>query len=555
MTPAPAPDLLVIGGYRYHPGTPAPVPGGLAVTDGQISALAADTDLRALRGPRTEVLDLDGGLVLPGFQDAHAHPAQGGVQRGRCDLTGDKHPAGYAATVRRYAAALPHPAWVLGGGWSMDAFPGGLPTAVELDVLTGGRPAYLPNRDHHTAWVNTAALRHARITDETSDPVDGRIERDAGGHPTGALHEGAMDLVAALLPPTSAAELRSGVLTGQHHLHSLGITAWQDALIGASSLMPDFYDAYRSLDQDRLLTARVVGSLWWDRFLGLDQLDFLCDRRSAAAGHRFRAGTVKIMLDGVCETGTASMLADYLDPSGSPTGNTGLRFVATDALPAIAIALDAAGFQIHLHALGDRAVRDALDALHAARVANGPSDRRHHIAHLQVVHPDDVPRFGALEVTANCQALWACAEPVMTELTLPVLGEPRGSWQYPFASIAATGGRLALGSDWPVSSPAPLAIVQTAVTRTVPGDPDSRPFLPGERLGLAAALTAATAGGAYVNHLDDLTGRLAVGYAADLAVLDRDPFLVPVREIDHTRVLAAFVDGVCVHRADSLRAD
>ena len=550
-----APDLVVVGGYRYHPGSAAPVPGGLAVADGRICALGTDAELRSLRGPATTVVDLGGGLVLPGFQDAHVHPGQGGLERGRCDLTGASDRDGYAAAIRRYAATLPVDGWVLGGGWSMDAFPGGVPTADELDALTGGRPAYLPNRDHHSAWVNTAALRRAQITERTPDPADGRIERDGGGHPTGALHEGAMDLVAAVLPPTSAAELRSGILTGQRYLHSLGITAWQDAIVGASSLMPDFYDSYRSLDADRTLTARVAGSLWWDRFSGLEQLDFLRDRRSAALGRRFRAATVKIMLDGVCETRTASMLTDYLDPSGPATGNTGLRFVDTDALPAIAVALDAAGFQIHLHALGDRAVRDALDALQAARAANGPSDRRHHIAHLQVVHPDDVARFGALGVTANCQALWACADPVMTELTLPVLGEPRASWQYPFASIAAAGGRLALGSDWPVSSPDPLAIIQTAVTRTVPGDPDSRPFLPGQRLGLAAALTAATAGGAYVNHLDDLTGRLAVGDAADLAVLDRDPFQVPAREIADSRVLAAYVGGRCVHRADSLRAD
>ncbi len=544
----------MVGGFRYHPGSPGPVPGGLAVTAGRIVALGADSDIRALLGPGTAVVDLDGGVVLPGFQDAHVHPGQGGLERGRCDLTGAHDRAGYAAAIRSFAASRPEDGWVLGGGWSMDAFPGGVPTSAELDALTGGRPAYLPNRDHHSAWVNTAALRRAQITDRTPDPTDGRIERDADGHPTGALHEGAMELVAAVLPPTSTAELRSGILTGQRYLHSLGITAWQDAIVGPSSLMPDFYPAYRSLDDDRLLTARVAGSLWWDRFSGLEQLDFLQHRRAAATGRRFRAGTVKIMLDGVCETATASMLADYLDPSGAPTGNVGLRFVEPERLPEFAVGLDAAGFQIHLHALGDRAVRDALDALAAALAANGPSDRRHHIAHLQVVHPDDVPRFGSLDVTANCQALWACAEPVMTELTLPVLGEPRASWQYPFASIAAAGGRLALGSDWPVSSPEPLAIIQTAVTRTVPGDPESRPFLPEQRLGLSTALTAATAGGARVNHLDDVTGRLAVGYAADLAVLDRDPFTVPAREIAETRVLATYVEGVCVHREDSLPA-
>ena len=540
------PELIIVGGTRF--GTAGAEPGGLAVIDGLISAVGPDDELRNLAGPRTEVVDLAGGFVLPGFQDAHVHPGQGGWERAGCDLTGSGGRAGYVARITAHAATLPVGGWVLGGGWSMDAFPGGVPTAGELDPLTGGRPAYLPNRDHHSAWVNTEALRRAGIDAHTPDPVDGRIERDAAGNPTGALHEGAMHLVGAIVPTPDIDDLRRALLTGQAYLHSLGITGWQDAIVGDSPLMPDFFDAYLELDAAGLLTARVAGALWWDRGAGVEQLPFLVDRRAQSGGARFSAPAVKIMLDGVCETGTAALLADYLH-DGRPDGNRGMFFVDPDRLADYATALDAAGFGIHLHALGDAAVRVALDALEYARKENGPSDNRHHIAHLQVVDPADVPRFGRLDVTANCQALWACADPPMTELTLPVLGEPRSSWQYPFGAIHAAGGRLALGSDWPVSSPDPLAIVQTAVTRTVPDEAGGSPFLPGQRLDLTVALTAATAGSAHVNRLDDRTGRLRPGFAADLALLDRDPFTVLPTEIADLQVVGTIVAGRWVHRA------
>ena len=541
-----APELIVVGGTRFGPA--GPEPGGLAVTDGLISALARDDELRDLAGPGTEIVDLAGGFIMPGFQDAHVHPGQGGWERAACDLSGSGGRAGYAARIAAHVATLPADGWVLGGGWSMDAFPGGVPTAAELDPHTGGRPAYLPNRDHHSAWVNTAALLRAGIDASTEDPIDGRIERDGAGNPTGALHEGAMQLVGSIVPAPSLDDLKRALLAGQAYLHGLGITGWQDAIVGESPLMPDFFDTYTALDAAGLLTARVAGALWWDRAAGAGQLPYLIDRRERAGGARFNAPAVKIMLDGVCETGTAALLADYLR-DGRPDGNRGMFFVDPDRLAEYATTLDAAGFGIHLHALGDAAVRVALDALEVARKTNGPSDNRHQLAHLQVVHPADVPRFAQLDVTANCQALWACADAAMTELTLPVLGEPRSSWQYPFGAIHAAGGRLALGSDWPVSSPDPLAIVQTAVTRTDPDDPGGPPFLPGQRLDLAVALTAATAGGAHVNRLDDRTGRLQPGFAADLALLDRDPFTVPPTELGALRVVGTVVAGRWVHRA------
>jgi predicted amidohydrolase YtcJ len=536
-------DLILLGG-RVHQVTPTsgPAATAVAVRDGRVLAVGSDSEIRALAGTRTQVVDLDGRLVLPGFQDSHAHPPQGGLERTRCDLTGERTQAAYREKISAYAAATTAP-WILGGGWAMEAFPGGCPTAEFLDEIAtvGARPVYFPNRDHHSGWANSAALALAGITADTPDPSDGRIERTGDGTPTGALHEGAMTLVERLIPEPTAAERRQGLLVGQAYLHSLGITAWQDAWV-----TPREYATYMDLVSTGDLTARVVGCQWWERSGGLEQIAELRERRGTFG--RFRPTAVKIMLDGVCETFTAAMLTPYLDGHGHETGNTGLSFIPADALVEIVTALDADGFQVHMHALGDRSVRDALDALGAARFANGPADHRHQIAHLQVVHPEDIPRFGLLDATANAQALWACAEPQMTELTIPYLGAERAAWQYPFGSIARTGGRIAIGSDWPVSSPNPMEILHVAVTRTDP-DGDTEPFLPTERLSLAEAVYAYTMGSAHANHQDDTTGSIEPGKYADLVVLDRDIFAPDAGPLPSVRVDLTLVNGAVVHES------
>jgi predicted amidohydrolase YtcJ len=312
--------------------------------------------------------------------------------------------------------------------------------------------------------------------------------------------------------------------------------------------MDDPAEAYLAAARDGSLTARVTGALWWDRERGAEQIPELVQKRDAFGHGRFRASTVKLMLDGVAENHTAALLDPYLDRCGCATANRGKSFIDPARLPDYVTELDALGFQCHFHALGDRAVRDALDAVEAARTANGPSDTRPHLAHLQVVHPDDVPRFGRLGATANIQPLWAAHEPQMDELTIPFLGAERAGWQYPFAALLRSGARLAAGSDWPVSSPDPLQGVHVAVNRVEPGGTEPV-FLPGERLSLAEALTAYTAGSAYVNHLDD-TGRVAAGALADLVVLDRDPFAGPAQEIAQARVALTFVGGERVYAAD-----
>ncbi|MEU1370147.1 amidohydrolase [Streptomyces sp. NPDC005803] len=536
-TPA---DLVFTGGPAHTMDAARTRATTVAVTGDRITAVGHD-EVRELIGPRTEVVDLTGRLLLPGFQDAHIHPVAAGQELAQCDLTdADDAPATLAA-VRAYADANPEREWITGGGWSMDAFAGGAPTRQQLDTAVPDRPACLVNRDHHGAWVNSRALALAGITARTPDPADGRIERDGRGEPTGLLQEGAMDLVARHAPRSTAADRLAGLLRAQRLLHAYGITAWQDAIIGAYGPMDDVADAYLTADRDGSLTARVTGALWWDRERGSEQIPGLVARREASAGRNFRAGSVKIMQDGVAETGTAALLAPYLDACGCVTSHSGTSFVDPLELRRYVTELDALGFQTHFHALGDRAVREALDAVEAARAANGRTDTRPHLAHLQIVHPDDIPRFRALGATANIQPLWAAHEPQMDELTIPFLGRERAALQYPFAALLRSGATVAAGSDWPVSSADPLHGVHTAVNRVVPGK-DGPVFLPEQRISLTEALAAYTAGSAYVNHLDD-TGSIRAGALADLVVLDRDPYAAPPGEIAGARVLATYVGG------------
>ena len=540
-------DLILTGARIFTGDAAKSWARALAVRDNRIVAVGGDAEVGRLAGPRTRVIELRGETVTAGFQDAHVHPTHGGLARIRCELHDTRGKDEYLRVIAEYAAANPNDEWIEGGGWSLADFPGGLARREDLDRVVPDRPVFLPNRDGHDAWVNSKALEIAGITKDTPDPVSGRIAREQDGTPLGTLHEQAMDLVRSLIPPATAAEYRRGLLEAQRYLHSLGITAWQDAWVA-----PEDQEAYLALAGSGELTARVVGALWWDRTRGLEQVDELVERRAAGVLGRYAATSVKLMCDGVIENGTAAMLQPYLDAHGAPTDNSGMDFIDPETLNAAVVRLDALGFQPHFHALGDRAVRHALDAVEAARSANGWSDTRPHLAHLQVVHPDDLPRFRLLGALPNAQPYWAVLEDQMIQLTLPVLGPEVSARQYPFRSLRRHGATLVMGSDWSVSTPDPLLEMEIAVTRISDESRDSsEPFLPEERLELVDALTAFTAGSAYANHLDE-TGTLAVGKLADIVILDRDLFDPGVGPIGEARVVATFVDGIPVHEAAAL---
>ncbi|MHB8892893.1 MAG: amidohydrolase [Candidatus Limnocylindrales bacterium] len=540
-------DLVLTGGCIFTADAARSWAEALAVKGGRIVAVGGDRDVRSLIGPGTRHVELRGRTVTPGLQDAHVHPPLAGLARIRCELHDTRGRDACLDIVAAYAAANPDVPWILGGGWTLSDFPGGTPRREDLDRIVPDRPVFLQNRDGHDAWANTEALARAGIWKGTADPDDGRIARDPDGTPMGTLHEGAMTLVERLLPPTTEADLRRAILESQRFLHSLGITAWQDAW-----LTPPDQAAYMALVASGELTARVIGAQWWERERGLEQIDAMVERRVNGRAGRFAATSVKLMIDGIVENQTASMTRPYLDVHGRATDNRGLDFIDPQDLKEVVVRIDALGFQPHFHALGDRAVRQALDAVEAARHANGWSDTRPHLAHIQVVHPDDLERFRKLGALANAQPYWAVLEDQMEELTLPFLGPEVSARQYPFRSLRANGATLVMGSDWSVSTPDPFLQMEVAVTRVSPESRRLRePFLPHEALELVDILTAATAGSAYANHLDE-TGTLAVGKLADMAILDRDLFDAGQGAIGETRVLATFVEGVSVHEIPGL---
>ncbi len=481
--------------------------------------------------PEGEQFNLDGRCLLPGFQDAHVHPPMGGLAMIRCDLH-DVDPADYVATIGAYAGSHPEATWVLGGGWPMNAFSGGIPHRRALDAVVPDRPVLLHSSEGHAAWVNTRALAMAGIDHSTPDPSSGRIERDPDGTPNGTLQEGAVDLVEKFSPTDTVADVVQAILVAQTYLISLGITGWQDAWV-----RPVDHASYRLLAHDGRLKARVFGSLWWDRERGADQLDDLI-AKTAEGTPNYRPGGIKLMVDGVIENGTGAMCSPYVG-----TDDHGLTFLDRETLITIVPRIMAAGIQPHFHAIGDCAIRSALDAVEAGNKADVEAVRPH-IAHIHVIDPVDVPRFASLGVAANAQALWACRDATMTDLTIPRLGSKRATWQYPFRSLVDSGARLAAGSDWSVSTADPFAQMAVAVERATADAPD--PLLPEQALTRIEILRAFTSGSAWVNHDETRSGTIKVGNVADLVVSSDSP--LTATDLGSVRTEATLICGETVYQ-------
>jgi predicted amidohydrolase YtcJ len=547
---APDRSVALVGGHVYA-GAGVTRPGGVAVRAGLIVAVGSDDEVLAASGSAAEVIQLAGGLVSPSFGDAHLHPVNAGVELGQCDLHDARSAAECFDRVAAYAAEHPDDEWILGAGWSVEHFPGGMPSRVDLDRIVPDRPVLLHNRDHHGAWVNSRALAAAAITRATPDPADGRIERDASGEPTGTLQEGAVRLVRAVAPTPSRRALQEGLLRAQSRCFELGITNWQDALLRQHSPGIDGLTPYLDALDAGTLVAKVNGAIWWDRNRGPEQLEEILAAadRVGAGRTRFRATAVKIMVDGIVENFTASLSKPYRDASGRETDNFGISFLERDDLIEAVELIDRHGLQVHFHALGDRAVATALDAVENARRANPAGAARHQLDHLQMVQPEDVRRFRVVRAVANIQPLWACIDDQMTAMTIPFIDPSLVDRHYPFADLEAAGATLAAGSDWPVSSLNPFDGMHVAVNRT-PVGVGAEPFLPHQRLRLATVWDAYTAGVAYVNGRDDEFGNLAPGMAADLVVVDRNPFELADSEIASARVVSTWVDGRPVYEHD-----
>ncbi|MCA9775429.1 MAG: amidohydrolase [Candidatus Eremiobacteraeota bacterium] len=533
-------DLVLRGGAIYTMDAARSWAAALAVDEGKIVYVGTETGVDKWIGEGTEVLELEGRMVLPGFHDSHVHPVSGGVELNQCDLNPATSVAEIEQKLTRYAAENPELEWVVGGEWQMPLFPDGQPTAAQLDRLIPDRPAFISSSDAHTVWVNSKALEAAGIGADTPDPEGGKIDRDVKGKPTGLLREEAIGLISKLLPEVSEQEYREGLLTGLAEANRYGITS----LIEANATDP-MVKAYRQLESEGLLTARVVAALYTNPKAGAAQVPGLVQRRKAAEGKLFRATSVKLFADGVIEAHTAALLEPYLDAA-----HRGISIWRKEDFEETVSALQKENFQIHVHAIGDRAIRETLDALDKAKTDNGFRDLRHQIAHLQLLSPGDIQRFRALGIVANFQPLWAYHDSFIEKLTIPVLGEERSNWLYPIKSFHDHGVAVVAGSDWSVTSINPLPAIQVGVTRTDPDEPNARPLLPEQAMTLPAMLALYTINGAYGMHQEEQTGSLEVGKAADLVILERNLFEVPVKDIGKVKVLRTILAGRTVYRSE-----
>jgi len=536
-------DLILRDGEVYTVDADRPWAEAVAVKDGKIVYVGSNAGVIKHSGPNTRVVILDGKMVLPGFQDAHVHPIEAGMAYLGCSLHDGKSVEEYVRIVEECAKRSPEATFIDGGGWTMDLFEDGLPDKGLLDEVVSDRPVILKSASGHQLWVNSKTLEIAGIDAETPNPPRGRIDRYKNSRePSGSLQENsAMNLAFNTRPAYSASQMQAALKFGQHYLNQYGVTTVQDALLkldGNEAYVGG--PTYMAMDQAGDLTIRVVGALVWNTELGMEQLSRITDAREHFKTPLFSAPSVKIWLDGVMEVHTAALLAPYSDRED---GYSGELLIKPEQLDVVVSQLDALGFQIHFHAIGDAAVRQSLDSLELARQVNGVRDSRHHMSHIQLFDPADIPRLRQLDVVANFQPYWAWADKFITELTIPKLGAERSKWLYPIKSVLDTGAVVAFGSDWFVTSGNPLLGIETAVTRHDPLTDISDPFLESERISLADAIEAYTINSAYVNFIDDETGSIEKGKVADLIVLDKNLFELAPNEISDAQVLLTLLEG------------
>ena len=537
---SPHADVVYHTGKIYTVNEAQPWAQAVAIRNDRIVFVGSDDRVRRYIGPETKTHDLRGRMMLPAFQDAHIHPISSALDYVGCNLYDDDTLDEYLATIAECAKSTPDGEWIDGGGWLMSVFgPGALADKALLDEIVPDNPVYLESKDGHSAWVNSAALRAAGIDDDTPDPDAGIIDRDPEtGEAIGSLQENAVNLVYGVMPEPTVEQNVAAMRYTRDYLHALGITAIQTGYTYADQLA-----ALQILDKAGELQLHVSAPLFWDDTDNSDQLPRLLEERDRFSGGNVRVLGAKLFQDGVLENYTGALLEPY-DMDG---GGKSMAIFEQDRLNDIVIRLDAAGFQFLCHAIGDGAARHCLDAIEVARNTNGARDLRHHLIHLQLIHPDDYARFGELEVIANFSPYWASADEYVTELTNPFIGEERAARQYPINSILDAGGRVVFGSDWAVSSADPLLGIETAIRRIDPDLEEDEPLNIDQAITLEQAIRAYTIDAAFVNHHEEESGSIEVGKLADLVVLDKNLFDIEPTEINDAKVVVTLFGGQPVY--------
>lgn len=555
-TPAEPPATMIfVNGAVFTADAAGMVAEAAAIRDGAIMRAGTREEISALAGKGTEVVDMKGGMLLPGFTDAHVHLVDGGDTLTSLSVHDAATVEEVLDIVKAYAAAHPDLEVIVGSGWALPMFEGGNPDKAVLDAAEAERPVILYAADGHNAWVNSAALAAAGVDGSTPDPVNGKVERDPEtGEPTGALRESATQLVEGLVPPMSKESALEDLLAGMRFQNEMGYTASIDASVPPGVMADAFVAAVENGDATLRVTLSLLPTTdFTDKAFKEEEIETrigdLKARRAkveAADPAMLKADMVKVFLDGVLENQTAALIEPYIGAEAGPDFR-GVLNMAPDLLEAYAIALDGAGFNIHMHAIGDRAVREGLNAVAVAVEENPARARHHHIAHIELIEPDDFSRFAQTGAAANMQTLWAYADSYITDLTEPFLGEERSQWLYPFASLRDAGAFLVSGSDWPVSTSDPFDAIEVAVTRAS-SEGGAPPWRPEQRLTVADMLRALTINGAALTGEADRRGSIEAGKRADLVLIDANPMNVEPSELSEISVVMTMLDGRPVYR-------
>jgi predicted amidohydrolase YtcJ len=544
----PAPGDVIITNARIYTMNPQHKwAEAVAIRGEKILAAGDRKSIEALRGPATKVIDAEQHLVLPGFTDCHIHFMDGSLGLTRVDLNDSKTVEEIQKRVKSYADAHPNEPWIQGMGWTYPTFgASALPNKKILDDIVPDRPVYLVAFDGHSSWANSKALTMAGIDRNTADPPNGKIVRDEKGEATGALKEAAGDLVAAKVPKPTRAERLGALRKGIHEANKVG-------LVRVHSAGQDFeyLDLYNELRRNGELTLRFYVAYFLDPpGLTSESIALIEAARRQYNDDWISGGVVKTMLDGVVEAHTAAMLEPYSDDPAV----SGKLFWDPDKYKATITNLDARGLQIFTHAIGDKAVRLALDAYQNTEQVNHTKDGRPRIEHIETISAQDIDRFGKLGVIASMQPLHSYPDEDTLDIWARNIGPERAKRAWVWHSIEDKGGALAFGSDWPVVTLNPWRGVQTALTRqTDEGKPESG-FVPQQRLGLDDTLRAYTIGAAFAGRREKTEGSIEAGKLADLIIMDRNLFMIEPTEIGKTEVLMTMVGGKVVYESPNWKS-
>ena len=526
-------DIVIQGGPVWTGlSTGRGQPGAVAIADGKILAVGDSAAIARYVGSRTEVLRAAGGLVMPGFADGHTHFIDGGFQLAWVNLRDAATPQEFVRRIKEYAAHLEPGEWVLGGDWDHTLWRGApLPHHDWVDSVTPNNPVYVYRLDGHMALANAAAMRVAKITRATRDPVGGEIPRDARGEPIGIFKDNAGNLIEAAIPASSAEQQDSALARALAHAASLGVTATGNMSASWANLA-----AYKRMERAGRMTLRV------SLYLPIDDWHTVADsvRRHGAGDDWVRIGGVKGYMDG----SAGSRTAFFFEPFSDSAGYRGLMRQPESDMRAWVGAADSAGLQIAVHAIGDRANAIILAIYDSVARAHGARDRRFRVEHAQHLRPQDIPRFGRLGVIPSMQPYHAIDDGRWVERRI---GPVRIKTTYAFRTLLDTGAKLAFGSDWTVAPLDPITGVYAAVTRRTLDGKNPGGWVPEQKVTLAEALRAYTAGNAFATFNEKKWGVLAPGYYADVVVLDRNLFTLPADSLDQARVRCTIVGGKVVY--------